>query len=88
MMTEVRSTLITTDIRERRIFQSDPKGYTAHDEALMFNLDLPASSNLEAVGVDDGYAKDADSYVSVFLRLSLPEGCKASYAMHHIGYLR
>ena len=87
-MTEVRSTLITTDIRERRIFQSDPKGYTAHDEALGFNLDLPASSNLEAVGIDDGYAKDADSYVSVFLRLRLTEGCPDSYAMYHIGYLR
>ena len=87
-MNKVRSTLITTEISERRIFKSDPKGYTAHDEALGFNLDLPASSNLEAVGIDDGYAKDADSYVSVFLRLSLPEGCKASYAMHHVGYLR
>jgi len=79
--------LIVTDIRKRRVFKSTDT-YTADDEAIMFNLDLPSSSNLEAVATLDGFAKDADSYVSVFLRLPLPEGCRASYAMHHIGYLR
>ena len=79
--------LIVTDIRKRRIFKSSDV-YTAEDEALAFDLDLPASSNLKAVATLDGYAEDADSYVSVFLRLPLPEGCQASYAMHHIGYLR
>ena len=79
--------LIVTDIRKRRIFKSTDT-YTADDEANMFNLDLPSSSRLEAVATTDGYAEDADSYVSVFLRLPLPEGCQASYAMHHIGYVR
>lgn len=79
--------LIVTDIRQRRVFKSSDV-YTAADEALAFNLDLPSSSNLEAVPTTDGYAKDADSYVLVYLRLPLPEGCRADYAMHHIGYLR
>ena len=86
-MTEVRSTLITTDIRQRRVFKYGAK-YTAGDEAILWKLNLPTSSRLEAIASADGYAEDSEEYVSVFLRIPLPEGCPDSYAMYHVGYLR
>jgi hypothetical protein len=86
-MTEVRSTLITTDIQQRRVFKYGAK-YTAEDEAILCNLNLPTSSRLEAVASTDGYAEDSEEYVSVFLRLPLPQGCPDSYSMYHVGYLR
>lgn len=85
--TEWAKPVIVTDVADRRVWKFHDS-FSAEDEALLWNVEIGAGSRLEAVAMTDGYAKDADSYVSVFLRLPLPHGCGASYAMHHIGFLR
>ncbi len=85
--TEWEKPVIVTDRADRRVWKFHDS-FSAEDEALLWNVEIGAGSRLEAIATLDGYAKEADSYVSVFLRLPLPEGCRASYAMHHIGYLR